>query len=327
VLAIHGGVCIDLRASKQGARRARGRLGLGGPSRCDAEAIERAHPAYGPFFPVDPGADATLGGMAATRASARTPVRYGTIARERARPDRPCSPTAASLPTSRRSRKSAAGYELTRLFVGSEGTLGIIHRASRYAFTPFRRRCRAAVCSFQENCRRGEHGDTDPAGRDSDRHAARRWCATTMKGHQRLLEDGLPRAADAVSRIPRHSSGRRRAGKAGGRTSPTKTAAWTSSGRLSLRTARGCGRRATRPISPACKLRPRLRAPFSTDVCVPISRLTECIVETSKDISRASMPITAFRSRWATETSTVKFLSSPTRGRARGSEGIQRARS
>ena len=165
----------------------------------------------GLFFPVDPGADASLGGMASTRASGTTAVRYGTM-KDNVLALKVVLPSGELMSTSRRARKSSAGYDLTRLIVGAEGTLGVITEltlklyglpeevsAGVCRFPTIKAACDAAIAAIQNGL---------PIG--ADRTARRRDGARL----QRLFETEFVGSADVVRGIPWNGERRVRAGRA-----------------------------------------------------------------------------------------------------------------
>jgi D-lactate dehydrogenase (cytochrome) len=289
ILAVNGGVCIDLSRMNQVLAVHEEDLDAVVQAGVTRKQLNEHIKHTGLFFPIDPGADATLGGMSATRASGTNAVRYGTM-RENVLSLRVVLPDGRIIQTSRRAKKSAAGYDLTRLFVGSEGTLGIITEVT-VKLHPVQAAMSAAVCAFPTI--KGA-ADTVIQTLQSGIPIARSelLCATTMAALNRhnktshremptlLLEfhgteAGVVEQAQAVQDIARENGG--------------LDFQWATrpEERSRLWEARHMAYFA------CLQLKPGARA-ISTDVCVPISRLAECVVETAKDIEKASLPVPLF---------------------------------
>jgi len=289
VLAIHGGVCMDLSQMNGIIAVREADLDCTVQAGVTRKQLNEHIRHSGLMFPIDPGADATLGGMAATRASGTNAVRYGTM-RENVIALTVVLADGRIIKTARRSRKSSAGYDLTRLFVGSEGTLGVITEVTVRLYA-IPEAMSAAVCSFKDIT---GAVDTVIQTLQSGIPIARceALCATTMRAINAYSKTAYPE--QPMLFLEFHGTQKSVEEQA----QLVQEIAHANGGMEFQWTARAEERnklwQARHDAYFAClHLRAGTRC-VSTDVCVPISRLTECIVETTRDIDKASMPIPLF---------------------------------
>ncbi|MGN6390372.1 MAG: FAD-binding oxidoreductase, partial [Burkholderiaceae bacterium] len=232
----------------------------------------------GLFFPIDPGADASLGGMAATRASGTNAVRYGTM-RENTLALTVVTADGRVIRTGTRAKKSSAGYDLTRVFVGSEGTLGIITEVTVRLY-PQPEAVSAAVCSFPgtaeavnaviETIQIGV-----PVARVEflDENGVK-----AINAHDRL---GLPESPLLLFEFHGTEHGvREQAERVQAIVAEHRATGFEWATRPEDRSRLWAARH--NAFFALLQLRPGSRA-ISTDCCVPISRLADCILATQED--------------------------------------------
>ena len=287
VNAFSGGITIDLREMNKVVRVSVDDLDATVEAGVTRLQLNKALNNTGLTFPVDPGADATIGGMTATRASGTTAVRYGTM-RENVLGLTVVLADGSIIRTGTRARKSSAGYDLTRLFVGSEGTLGVMTEIT-LRLHPLPEAVSAAVCSFESIQGAVETVIATiqlgvPVARielldEVQLDAVNRYSKTSYPVAPTLFfefhSDSARHVADQAEAVQALAAER------GGRGFEWAT---HLEDRGRLWQARHDA------LYAALALRPGSRA-WTTDVCVPISRLAECVVETKRENAGASFPI------------------------------------
>ena len=285
LLAVQGGISIDLGRMNKVLSINPEDLTVTVQAGVTRKQLNEEIKSTGLFFPIDPGADATIGGMSATRASGTNAVRYGTM-RENVLGLEVVTASGEVIRTGTRARKSSAGYDLTRLMVGSEGTLGVITEITVKLY-PLPEAVSAATCSFP-----------------SIEAAVR----TTIQ----IIQMGIPIArvelidANAVRMVNAHSKltlpeqpmllmefhGSPASVKEQAETVQEIAAefeshafewATTPEERTRLWTARHNAYFAGIQSRPGCRA-------ISTDTCVPISRLADCLLDSVAEVESSGIP-------------------------------------
>jgi len=289
VLAVEGGICIDLSRMNQVLSVQTEDLTATVQAGATREDLNRALNHTGFFFSVDPGANASIGGMVATGASGTNSVRYGTM-----RDNVLCLTVVTAqgkiVRTARRARKSSAGYSLTQLFTGSEGTLGVITEVT-VKLHPQPEAMAAAVVDFPDTgaavatvIQAIQMGIPLARAEMLDALSIR---AINAHSHTCLVEAptlflefcGSQTQIDAQSSLVRELAD----GNGGG----DFTWATRPEDRSRLWTPRHHAYFASLQLKPGSRS-------FTTDACVPISRLAECLAKTVADIDETGLTVPVF---------------------------------
>jgi D-lactate dehydrogenase (cytochrome) len=285
VAALRGGVCIDVSQMNQVLEVNTEDLDVRVQPGVTRKQLNEYLRDTGLFFPIDPGADASLGGMAATRASGTNAVRYGTM-RENVLSMTVVLADGRIIRTAKRARKSSAGYDLTRLFVGSEGTLGVITELIVRLYgipeavssaTCWFKDIDGAVNTVIQTIQAGIPVARIEIADDVQMDAINRYSQLNMQVAPTLwlefhgTERGVQEQAEMVQALAADHGG--------------TDFAWTTNpeDRKKLWQARHDAAYANKALRPNGQV-------WATDVCVPISRLAECIAETKKDIDASFIP-------------------------------------
>ena len=285
LLAVQGGVSVDLGRMNRVVHVNAEDLTVTVQAGVTREQVNREIKDLGLFFPIDPGANASLGGMAATRASGTNAVRYGTM-RENVLGLTVVTASGEVVHTGTRAKKSAAGYDLTRLMVGSEGTLGVMTEITLRLY-PLPEAVSAAVCHFpsidaavQTTIQIIQMGVPIARCELLDAHAIRavnRHSKLGLREAPMLLmefhgsEAGVKEQAETVQMLAREHGGE---DFQWARTPEERTRLWT---------ARHQAYFAALQMRAGCRCQ-------SSDTCVPISRLAESINDSISEAEASGIP-------------------------------------
>jgi D-lactate dehydrogenase (cytochrome) len=285
LLAVQGGISIDVSRMNNVLSINAEDLTVTVQAGVTRKQVNEAVKSTGLFFPIDPGADATIGGMSATRASGTNAVRYGTM-RENVLSLEVVTASGEVIHTGTRAKKSSAGYDLTRLMVGSEGTLGVITEITLRLY-PLPEAISAAICSFpsieaavRTTIQIIQLGVPIARVELIDHNTVRMVNAhskLTLREDPMLLMEfhgspaGVKEQAETVQEI---------ASEHGGNAFEWAT---TPEERTRLWTARHNAYFAAIQSKPGCRA-------ISTDTCVPISRLADCLLDSVKEADQSGLP-------------------------------------